>query len=63
MRAGDGKQGIKLQWPYSHRFDDRELLDELDSGDYDATTPLLRPPPVEPLTFSVVELPHPHLAP
>ena len=50
----------------SHRFDDRELLDELDcpvyTGDYDATTPLLRPPPVEP-TFSVVELPQPHLAP
>ena len=39
----------------------RELLDELDSGDYDDTTPLL--PPVEPPTFSVVELPHPHLAP
>jgi hypothetical protein len=51
----------------SLRFDDRELLDELDcpvyTGDYD-TTPLLRPPsPVEPPTFSVVELPHPHLAP
>jgi hypothetical protein len=51
----------------SHRFDDRELLDELDcpvyTGDYD-TTPLLRPPsPVEPPTFSVVELPHPHLSP
>jgi hypothetical protein len=51
----------------SHRYDDRELLDELDcpvyTGDYD-TTPLLRPPsPVEPPTFSVVELPHPHLSP
>ena len=50
----------------NHRFDDHELLDELDcpvyTGDYDTTTPLLRPPPVEP-TFSVVELPQPHLAP
>ena len=47
------------------RLDDRELLDELDcpvyTADYD-TTPLLRPPPVEP-TFSVVELHHPCLAP
>ena len=50
----------------SHRFDDRELLDQLDcpvyTGDYDDTIPLLNPPPVEP-TFSVVELPQPHLAP
>ena len=49
----------------NHRFDDRGLLDELDcpvyTGDYD-TTPLLRPPQVEP-TFSVVELPHPCFAP
>ena len=48
-----------------HRFDDRELLDELDcpvyTSDYD-TKPLLRPSPVEP-TFSVVELHHPCLAP
>ena len=47
-----------------NRYDDRELLDELDcpvyTGDYD-TTPLLKPPPVEP-TFSVVELHHPCLA-
>ena len=45
------------------RFDDCDLLDELDcpvyTGDYD-TTPLLRPPPVKP-TFSVVELSHPRL--
>ena len=40
----------------SRRFDDRELLDELDSGDYDDTTPLHGPSPVEP-TFSVVEPP------
>ena len=39
----------------NHRFNDCELLDELDSCDYDDTTPLFRPPPVEP-TFSVVEL-------
>ena len=49
----------------NHRFDDRELLDELDcpvyTGDYDST-PLFRPPPVEP-TFSVVELHQPCLAP
>ena len=47
-----------------NRYDDRELLDELDcpvyTGVYD-TTPLLKPPPVEP-TFSVVELHHPCLA-
>ena len=43
----------------SRRFDDHELLDELDSGDYDDTTPLHGPSPVEP-TFSVVEPPqHP----
>ena len=50
---------------YMHRCDDRQLLDELDcpvyTGDYD-TTPLLRPPTVEP-TFSVVELHHPCLPP
>ena len=50
----------------NHKFDDREpLLDELGSpvytSDYD-TTPLLRSPPVK-LTFSVVELSHPCLAP
>ena len=43
----------------SHRFHDRDLLDELDSGDYDDTPPLHGPSSVEP-TFSVVELPqHP----
>ena len=62
----DSKPKSRLHW-YSpppnddadnHRFDDRELLDELDcpvyTGDND-TTPLLRPSP----TFSVVELHHP----
>ena len=50
----------------NHRFDDRELLDDLNcpvyTGYYGDTIPLLNPPPVEP-TFSVVELPQPHLAP
>ena len=49
----------------NHRFDDHELLDELDcpvyTDDYD-TTPLLRPPLVKP-TVSVVELHRPCLAP
>ena len=56
---------IPSSYDDNHRFDDRELLDELDcpvyTGDYD-TTPLFRPPPVEP-TFSVVELHHSCLEP